>query len=156
MPMQSPTPSPTPSPAGTPQQLVEAAYLAVIERDMDRLLEIFSGECEFIDSTQPDPVQGRAAFEEYMAETWRVFPDFHPENAVFTAEGNSVAAELELVGTHAADFLGVPASGAVVRWRAAAFYTIDPVTSTIVREAYYYDADSLRGVLAAAHPADGR
>jgi steroid delta-isomerase-like uncharacterized protein len=128
-------------------ELVQKAYQAVAQRDMDVLLTIFSVDCEFVDITEPEAWRGREAFKSYMTATWEAFPDFHPENPTFTAQGNVVAAELELVGTHCGEFLGVAPTGAMVRWRAGAFYTIDPDAGEITREVYYYDAQSLRTAL---------
>jgi steroid delta-isomerase-like uncharacterized protein len=128
-------------------ELVQRAYQAVVQHDMDMLLTIFSADCEFVDITESEAWRGREAFKSYMVATWEAFPDFHPENPTFTAQGNVVAAELELVGTHLGEFLDVAPTGAVVRWRAAAFYTIASDADEITREVYYYDAQSLRAAL---------
>lgn len=135
----------------TPTDIVRRAYDAVKRRDLDDLLTIFSPDCMFIDATEPETVQGHAAFAEYMNATWDAFPDFHPAEASFCCRDNVVAAELVLAGTHEGPFLGVEPSGAMVRWNAAAFYTIDEERHQIVREAYYYDAATLRAELERAH-----
>jgi steroid delta-isomerase-like uncharacterized protein len=143
--------SSTPVPLN-PVDVVKRAYDAVERADMATLLEVFAPDCEFIDITEPSPFQGIAAFEEYMQATFDVLPGFHPENARFVTDGDRVAAELEIVATHRGEFLGVPGTGSVVRWPAAAFYTVDQTARQITREAYYYDVASVRALLQANAP----
>lgn len=123
-------------------------YETVRSRDIEGVVQLFSDDCLFIDVTQPAPSQGRVAFRAYMEETFVGMPDFQPESWVFTAEGDHVAAELVLTGTHADELFGYPPTGRVVRWLASAFYTLNPTHDQVIREVYYYDLASLTNQLA--------
>jgi steroid delta-isomerase-like uncharacterized protein len=127
-------------------------YETVRARDLDGLVELFSDDCVFIDVTQPEPSQGRVAFRAYMDETFVGMPDFRPESWTFLTEGDHVAAELMLTGTHAGPFMGYAPTGHVVRWQASAFYTLTPEHDQVVREVYYYDLGSLTSQLAPSVP----
>jgi steroid delta-isomerase-like uncharacterized protein len=124
-------------------------YETVRARDLDGLVELFSEDCVFVDVTQPEPSQGRVAFRAYMDETFIGMPDFRPEEWTFLAEGDHVAAELVLTGTHDGPFMGYAPTGRVVTWLASAFYTLNPEHDQVVREVYYYDLGSLTSQLAA-------
>jgi predicted ester cyclase len=84
-----------------------------------------------------------------MGETFAGLPDFRPEAWTFIAEGDHVAAELGLTGTHRGTFMGYPPTGRVVRWAASAFYTLSPEHDQVIREVYYYDLLSLTSQLSA-------
>jgi len=129
------------------KDFMDHVYRTVQARDLDGLVDLFSVDCVFIDVTQPEPSQGREAFRTYMEETFAGMPDFRPDRWTFVAEGNRVAAELELTGTHLGTFMGYPPTGRVVRWAASAFYTLTPEHDQVVREVYYYDLPSLTSQL---------
>lgn len=134
---------------GDPKSFIEKVYRTVQEADLDRLAQYFAEDCVFIDMTQPEPARGREALRSYMRETWQGLPDFRPESWALIAEGNEVAAELQLVGKHEGEFLGYPPTGRVVRWPASAFYQLTPSGDQIARETYYYDVATLTAQLSA-------
>ena len=123
-------------------------YETVRARDLEGVVGLFSEDCVFVDITQPEPSQGRAAFRAYMEETFVGMPDFRPEHWEFIAEGDHVAAELILVGTHAGPLFGYEPTHKVVRWAASAFYTLNAAHDQVVREVYYYDLATLTNQLA--------
>jgi steroid delta-isomerase-like uncharacterized protein len=137
------------------KDFLEEVYRTVRDRDLERLVTQFTEDCVFIDVTQPTPAQGSAAFREYMEETWRGLPDFRPESWTLIGEGDRIAAELVLTGTHEGEFFGFRPTGRKVRWNASAFYTLAPGGRQIAREAYYYDLQSLTSQLGAAEAAEG-
>ena len=130
------------------KEFMTHVYRTVQDRDIEALVDLFSEDCVFIDVTQPEPSQGREAFRAYMVETFVGMPDFRPDTWTFITEGDHVAAELELTGTHLGECMGYPATGRVVRWAASAFYTLTPAHDQVVREVYYYDLASLTSQLA--------
>ncbi len=131
------------------KEFMADVYRTVQARDLDRLVEMFAEDCLFIDVTQPEPSRGREAFRAYMVETFAGMPDFRPATWTFIAEGDQVAAELALTGTHQGEFLGYPPTGREVRWAASAFYTLNPEHDQVLREAYFYDLGTLTAQLAA-------
>ena len=123
-------------------------YETVRARDVEGVVQLFAEDCVFVDMTQPEPAQGRSAFRAYMEETFAGMPDFRPEQWSFIADGDHVAAELVLAGTHAGQLFGYEPTHKVVRWNASAFYTLNPAHDQVVREVYYYDLASLTTQLA--------
>ena len=139
----------TPKAERDPKGFIEEVLRTVHERNLDQLVQFFAEDCEFIDMTQPEPARGREALREIIHETWQGLPDFRPESWTLIADGNQVAAELQLVGRHEGEFLGYPPTGRVVRWPASAFYKLTPACDQIVRETYYYDLATLTAQLTA-------
>ena len=133
------------------KQFIGQVYETVRTRDIDALVELFSEDCVFIDMALAESAEGRAAFRAYMDETFVGMPDFRPETWEFVEEGDRIAAELVLSGTHLGIFMGYPPTNRVVRWQASAFYTLTPAHDGVVREVYYYDLASLIRQLAADH-----
>ena len=123
-------------------------YETVRARDLEGVVGLFSEDCVFVDITQPEPSQGRAAFRAYMEETFVGMPDFRPEQWEFIAEGDHVAAELILEGTHSGPLFGYAPTNRAVRWAASAFYVLNPEHDQVIREVYYYDLASLTSQLA--------
>lgn len=122
---------------------LQTVYETVRSRNIDKLVDHFSEDCVFVDVPLAETAQGRDAFRAYMEETFLGLPDFQPESWTFIAEGQSVAAELVLRGTHEGCFMGHAPTHREVRWRASAFYTLAPALDQVVREVYYYDLASL-------------
>ena len=130
------------------KELIGAVYETVGTRDIDALVDLFAENCVFIDVALGESAEGRAAFRAYMEETFLGMPDFRPETWEFVEEGDRVAAELVLSGTHKGMFMGYPPTHRVVRWKASAFYTVTAAHDSVVREVYYYDLGSLTSQLA--------
>lgn len=126
---------------------IEKVYRTVQRRDLEALVELFAEDCEFIDVTQPDSAQGRDALRAYMEETFTGMPDFRPQSWNLISDGDDVAAELELAGTHEGELFGYEGTGQKVRWSAAAFYTLNESHDQILREVYYYDLSTLTAQL---------
>lgn len=138
--------------ASDPKAFIEHVYRTVQRRDLDGLIDLFAEDCEFIDVTQPGSAVGRAALRSYMEETFVGMPDFRPDVWTLMSEGNRVAAELELAGTHEGELFGYPPTGRQVRWLAAAFYTLSDAHDQILKEVYYYDLPTLVDQLKAGGP----
>jgi steroid delta-isomerase-like uncharacterized protein len=124
-----------------------SVYETVRSRDIDELVDHFSEDCVFVDVPLAETAQGRDAFRAYMEETFRGLPDFQPESWAFVAEGQNVAAELVLRGTHEGPFMGHGPTHREIRWRASAFYSLSPSLDQVMREVYYYDLASLEAQL---------
>lgn len=131
------------------KEFMASVYETVRRRDIDRLVEMFSEDCVFVDVTQPEPSVGRVQFRAYMEETFLGMADFRPDAWTFLAEGDHVAAELVLAGTHTGPCMGHAPTGREVRWLASAFYTLNAAHDEVIREVYYYDLESLTRQLAA-------
>ena len=135
------------SPVQDAATFIASVYEMVRSRDLDGLVNLFAEDCVFVDVPLSESAQGREAFRSYIEETLLGLPDFQPDSWTFVAEGNRVAAELVLVGTHRGSFMGYAPTQRVVRWQASAFYTLSPEHDQVVREVYYYDLESLTSQL---------
>jgi steroid delta-isomerase-like uncharacterized protein len=131
------------------KELIGKVYETVRAGDLDALVELFAEDCVFVDVALSESAEGRAAFRAYMDDTFAGMPDFRPETWTFVEDGDLVAAELVLTGTHLGTFMGHPPTNRVVHWQASAFYTLTPAHDRVVREVYYYDLASLTSQLAA-------
>jgi len=121
---------------------IERLYAAVRGGDMEEVVAYFAADCTFIDIAAGSTMHGHDEFRAYMAETWEAFPDFTPGDATFISEGDRVAADLVIRGTHRGTFAGIPATGRAVSWRAAGFYELDP-DGLVKQETFIYDSASL-------------
>jgi steroid delta-isomerase-like uncharacterized protein len=133
----------------SPKKYIDALYAAVRNRDLERVLDMFTEDCVFIDIASPgNPIAGRDGLRALMEETWLGLPDYRPENERLICEGHRVAVELELVGTHRGEYLGHQPTNKEIRWPACATYELTDGNERATREVYYYDSASLISQLA--------
>ena len=101
----------------SPKEYIEALYAAVRNHELERICDMFTEDCVFVDIASPDaPITGRDGLRALMEETWSGLPDYRPENERLICEDHRVAVELELVGTHRGDYLGYPPTDREIRW----------------------------------------
>jgi steroid delta-isomerase-like uncharacterized protein len=95
-----------------------------------------------------DEVTGRDGFRGYRDKVRAAFPDFYNEILDLVTEGDRAAARLRYTGHHRGDILGFPATGTLVTYHGAAFFT---GRDGRLAEAWVLgDVDSLRRQLGAA------
>jgi steroid delta-isomerase-like uncharacterized protein len=70
-----------------------------------------------------DEVSGRDGFRAYRDKIRAAFPDFHNEILDLVTQGNRAAARLRYTGHRRREILGVPATGTLVTYHGAAFFT---------------------------------
>lgn len=132
----------------SPLSTVEQLFSAVSSRDIEKMVGLFHPDCEFRDVATGHVARGVDEFAAYMQEIWVGIPDFHVEESDLVTDRGVVAGELVLAGQHVGEYLGVvPRAPKEIRWPAACFYTVDPASSLIVRESYYYDLSHLKRAL---------
>jgi len=94
-----------------------------------------------------DEVTGRNGFRGYRDKVRAAFPDFHNEILDLVIEGDRAAVRLRYTGHHRGGILGFPATGTLVTYHGAAFFT---AREGRLAEAWVLgDVDSLRRQLGA-------
>ena len=97
-----------------------------------------------------DEVSGRDGFRAYRDKIRAAFPDFHNEILNLVTEGDRAAARLRYTGHHRGEILGIPATGTLVTYHGAAFFT---ARDGRLAEAWVLgDMDSLRRQLGGTPP----
>lgn len=110
---------------------------------VDELLQCFAPDCKFRDCTSSRIYSGREELRAYCMEMYRSLPDLRVEVVSLIADGRRVVAELEFIGTHHGELLGVAASGRLIRWSGCCVYDITD-ENLIGQETYYFDRESIR------------
>ncbi|MGH4025277.1 MAG: ester cyclase [Pseudonocardiaceae bacterium] len=70
-----------------------------------------------------DQIHGRDGYRSYRDKIRRAFPDFHNEVLDLVADGDRAAARLRYTGHHRGELWQLPATGRVVTYHGAAFFT---------------------------------
>jgi len=129
-------------------EVVTEVFAAVREHDVERMVSLFAEDCVFEDVPAGSIASGVDEFRAYMEEVWVGIPDFHVEECKLVGDDGYVAGELLLAGRHEGEYLGIaPDKPKPIQWRAACFYTVDPVRRVVTHETYYYDLGNLRQTL---------
>jgi steroid delta-isomerase-like uncharacterized protein len=81
--------------------------------NVDVLDEIMTEDV--VDHGAADPSGGRDAIKQAVTMIRRAFPDLHPVEIDFIAEGDKVVRRWTIAGTHEGDFLGLAPTGRPVR-----------------------------------------
>ena len=105
---------------------------------IDDLLQCFADDIDFRDCTSDERHIGHAALRAYTLIINDALPDLKVENVRLTTQGRTVVAEMDFVGTHLGEFMGVPASGRRLRWRNCTVYEVNQ-DNKIAHERYYFD-----------------
>jgi steroid delta-isomerase-like uncharacterized protein len=85
-----------------------------------------------------EPTDGEAAVRDLWHEQFAAFPDFHVEVLSTRHADDVVFLEVEITGTHRGPFMGVPATGRRVRFRAACVFEFEG--DRLMNERVYFDA----------------
>jgi steroid delta-isomerase-like uncharacterized protein len=106
---------------------------------VEDICDLFTDDCILEDTGSKTFVHGRQGLHAYCTELLRVFPDFHVAPEEIYEDGKTAVMVLNLSGTHSADFLGEPASGRRVTWRAVAVYRCNDELTKVHYETFAYD-----------------
>ena len=106
-------------------------------RDPEGIPPLFAADAVFRDMAFGVERRGLSDIRAMFQETWRGIPDLHTELTRVVAEGESVATEWTLTGTHSGDFPGLPATGRSFSIRGVSFARVRD--GKIVSQRDYYD-----------------
>lgn len=105
------------------------------------------------DPFYPQPLKGRDAVEQDMVELLRAFPDMRISTGALLQDGDTVAAEFTLRGTHQGPLASpdgeIAATGRSIENHGAVFSRFD-ADGKVIEERRYYDAAGLLGQLVPA------
>jgi len=108
----------------TPKHLVETFYHDVWNKQDAKLArKILAGDFKFRGSLGLEH-EGPDAFIDYMNMVHTALGQYHCIIEDLIISENRVAAQMTFRGFHQNDFLGVPATGKLIQWQGAAFFTI--------------------------------
>jgi steroid delta-isomerase-like uncharacterized protein len=104
-------------------RLVRRFYADVWNRWDDPAIDDLLAEDFVFRGSLGDEVRGRDGFRGYRDKVRAAFGDFHNEIVGLVVEGEQAAARLRYSGRHQGAILGVAATGALVTYDGAAFFT---------------------------------
>lgn len=108
----------------------------------------FADEVVWTTMETGEQIQGRAAVRDFIIDLHHQWFDASPELVNITFADDVAGLEAVFVGTHTAEFAGVPATGAAVRLPYSVFY--DVAGRSIVALRAYFPVTALVQQLAAA------
>ena len=106
---------------------------------VEDICDLFTDDCILEDTSSKTFVRGREGLRAYCKELLTIFPDFHVDPEEIYEDGRTAVMVLKLSGTHSADFLGHPASGKKIEWRAVAVYRCNDDCTKVHYETFAYD-----------------
>ncbi len=131
-----------------PKETIRRNFAAFDRHDIEGVAQTYTEDCELVDITSPAPVHGHKILGDYARELFKAFPDMHVgEVKALLAEGHTVAAQFELVGTHKGEFLGCAPTNKTIHWPTCSFFELTETNDRILRETYYYDSGRLMAQL---------
>ncbi|MEL6371668.1 MAG: nuclear transport factor 2 family protein [Pseudomonadota bacterium] len=95
----------------TLQQVMTEYYEAFNAKDRQRVLGVFSENCEFVDLTMGRNMKGHEQLSAFMTETWRLSPFFKIEPIETLFDGGRAAVRLTMSGAPKIDADGTPKAG---------------------------------------------
>jgi steroid delta-isomerase-like uncharacterized protein len=126
----SATPSQTPAGDATRQTI--DGYLDALLNGGD-FPAFFADDVLWTTMETGEEIRGRDAVAEFITSLHTQIFDAHPELRGVLAENGKAYLEADFVGTHIADFAGIPATGAKVRVPYCVAYDIDGARITALR-----------------------
>lgn len=128
------------------QDIMKKAVEAFNRHDAAAFAGLYAAEATSIDPQYTQPLQGRAAIQKDVEDWLRAFPDVQVKVLGVMADGDMVAAELEMSGTHkgpiASPAGAIPATNKRFETRFAWFAQVDG-RGLIREDRRYYDMAGL-------------
>lgn len=116
--------------------------------------KLYSSDAERSDPTQPEPARGAQQIAAFVAEVRAGFPDFKLEIKQGIAEGDRLATEWTVTGTHRSEWQGIPPTGRRVEITGM---TLDRIKNgQVIEERVYFDRLALLEQLGVAPSAAQR
>lgn len=114
--------------------------------DVKKFAATYAADAVVYDPFYPQPMKGRDAVEQDMVELLRAFPDMRFSAGPLFQDGDTVAAEFTLRGTHEGPLASpdgeIAATGRPIENHGAVFSTFN-AAGEVAEERRYYDAGSL-------------
>lgn len=104
--------------------LVRESVEAFNAGDTAKLLAVAAPDIIIHYAEMPEPLQGRATWQQGYELIKRAFPDLEIRVDDLVAAGDKVALRLTLSGTHRGEFQGIPATGRTISYVSHEFYRV--------------------------------
>ncbi len=128
---------------GAHEALLDAFQVALVGRDRPRLHEVCAPDLHYEDPLCAQPLAGPDELADHVARLWHAFPDARIERlGERLGDGRFVSAPIRLVGTHAGDLGGIPASGRPLAVDAVLICELDPPGERLWRVRPFFDVYS--------------
>ncbi|HXG36631.1 MAG TPA: ester cyclase [Dehalococcoidia bacterium] len=122
------------------------ALAAFNRHDAEAFAALYAEDAVAPDPQYADPLQGREAIRKDIADFFLAFPDVRARSANFLVDGDTVAFEVEITGTHNGPLVTpegpVPATGKQVKMTGGRFVQVNS-RGQIVSCRRYYDLAGL-------------
>jgi steroid delta-isomerase-like uncharacterized protein len=112
----------TPSAANV--ELVRAGFRALNAGDADECMKLAAPDLIMNLAELPEPQRGQEVWRQGFGMMKQAFPDLQAHIEDIVAAGDKVAVRVRFRGTHAGEFLGIPATGRTVEYVSHEFYRI--------------------------------
>jgi steroid delta-isomerase-like uncharacterized protein len=105
--------------------LVREWFEAFNAGDTKRLLTVVAPDLVMHLAEAPEPIRGRETWQQGIEMMKRAFPDLEAHIDDVVAAEDQVAVRVTFQGTHAGEFLGIPATGRPIRYVSHEFYRLE-------------------------------
>jgi steroid delta-isomerase-like uncharacterized protein len=105
-------------------ELLRAAFEAFNAGDADKCMAFTVPDLIMNLAELPEPRQGQQAWRQGFEMMKQAFPDLQAQIEDIVAADDRVALRLRFRGTHAGEFLGIPATGRQIEYVSHEFYRI--------------------------------
>ena len=106
-------------------RFVRESYEALNAGDTQQLLSIAAPDIVMHLAELPEPLHGRETWQQGWDLMHRAFPDLEAHVDDVVAADDLVAVRVTFRGTHAGEFLGIPATGRAIRYVSHEFYRVE-------------------------------
>jgi steroid delta-isomerase-like uncharacterized protein len=121
---------------------IDALVSAWNSHDAARLVACFAPDATFEEVPMGYPLRGHTALQTLFASIFQAFPDLVMTVGHRAEQGDCLAWEWILTGTHRAEFDGIPATGRLVKLRGVSWCCLRG--GKVAEDREYWDLNSLR------------
>jgi predicted ester cyclase len=129
----------TPSEYGEIRELWKRHSIAEDRRDLPGLISTLTEDCVYELVPGGQRWEGHEGATRFYGSLLRAFPDIHFDLTDIVIGPQGVCEAARVSGTHRAEWLGVPPSGAAVSWRVVIFFPWNPARRRFAGEKIFTD-----------------
>ncbi|MEM6898548.1 MAG: nuclear transport factor 2 family protein [Pseudomonadota bacterium] len=106
-------------------QIMSDYYDAFNAKEPNRVLNVFTTDCEFVDLTMGRNMKGHQQLSAFMTETWKLSPFFKIEPKEILIDGHQAAVRLTMSGASKVEADGTPKNGYLWSIPSTSFFRFD-------------------------------
>ena len=125
----------------TIHEFVNNLFVAWNSHDVEQAEKFYAENYVGVDVAQAVPQQGRAGFRSFFTQYLNAVPDFRFIVDDIIAEGNRVAVEWNVCGTHRGALMNIPPTGKSIASRGVSLFTVE--NDRIQQATYVWDLAGL-------------